>query len=124
MIQISSLCPRAAGGRCSASGGAARGSGASRPADPRRAVASGASRAAAGGPAVQTQHHHLLREAPQHPHQLEARAQGHGRGGDHTAGGERVYTFEGTCYFLRLLCSPACFIITMLQICYGIFVFI
>lgn len=77
-----------AGRRATASGGPAWRSGPAGSSDPRSALASGESHAAAGGSPLQTQQHHLLYEAQVDPHALEARQQGRLRRGDGEPGGE------------------------------------
>ncbi|XP_042185545.1 LOW QUALITY PROTEIN: microtubule cross-linking factor 1-like [Oncorhynchus tshawytscha] len=61
-----------------------RGSGSDGPAGPRGSLGPGKNPTAAGGPVVQTQHHHLLYEATLDPYALEAGEEDRGRGGDRT----------------------------------------
>ncbi len=84
---VNHLISSAAGGRAFASGGPAWRSGAAGT-QSWGALDSGESHAAAGGPPLQTQHHHLLHEAQVDPYALEAWPQGRLRRGDGAPGGE------------------------------------
>lgn len=86
-VFLSSFEPNfpATGRRAFASPGRPRRPGAAGAPGPRGALDSGARRAAAGGPPLQTQHHHLLHEAQVDADAAEARLQG--PGGDAAAGG-------------------------------------
>lgn len=106
-----------AGRRAFASGGPAWRSGAAGTSESWGALDSGENHAAARGPPLQTQHHHLLHEAQVDPYALEARPQGRLWRGGGASRGESVTSvcllFWGT--FMHLLknltvcCVSPCF---------------
>lgn len=85
---VSSLISSTAGRWAFASRGPAWRSGAAGTSESRGALDSGEGHAAARGPPLQTQHHHLLHEAQVDPYALEAWPQGRLRRGGAASRGE------------------------------------